>query len=453
MNYQGKRKKPNQIMNSEQLMNEILSLGNIEDAVKQVKGNKGGAGIDGMKVKNLDKFVNSKEFRIMLEELKSGTYKPSPVKMVEIPKPDGGVRRLGIPTVKDRVIQQAINQVLTKIYDNQFSECSFGFRPGIGAHDALIQAEKYVQSSTNYVVDIDLSKFFDTINRDKLMVLLKRTIKDKDLLRLINKYLNTGMLSGEQLVKTNAGTPQGSPLSPLLSNIYLDQIDKELERRNIKFVRYADDIQIYVGSLRSGYRVMEKTIKLLECKRYTLKVNKEKSAVRKPNESKFLGYTFRWNYTEEKYIFSVHSKSIKNLKEKVRSKLRRNRGISIEKYLNELNPVLRGWFNYFRLGMTKYKLNEMDGWIRGKIRVILWKQWKTTKKRVRMQRKFSIRKETCANSRKGPVRVANRELKFSLSNKVLKEHYHLKGLVDYFEEKRNKEKEVGQYCQLTLFEL
>lgn len=389
----------------------------------------------------------------MLEELKSGTYKPSPVKMVEIPKPDGGVRMLGIPTVKDRVIQQAINQVLTKIYDKEFSKYSYGFRPGIGAHDALIQAEKYVQSTTNYVVDIDLSKFFDTINRDKLMVLLKRNIKDKELLRLINKYLNSGMIKGEQLMKSLEGTPQGSPLSPLLSNIFLDQIDKELERRNIRFVRYADDIQIYVGSLRSGYRVMEKTIKLLECKRYGLKVNKDKSAVRKPNESKFLGYSFVWNYKEENYNLSVSTKSLNRFKEKVRRILRRNRGISIKDYLKELNLYLRGWTNYFMLGLTKWKSERFDGWIRGKVRVILWKQWKTTKKRIRMQRKFSIRKGIFSNSRKGPVRVAKYELKFSRSKRVLANHYNFKGIVDYINDIKEKERKVGLYSQLTLFEL
>lgn len=279
-------------MNSEQLINEILALDNMELAVKQVKANKGSAGIDRMKVQELDEFVNSMEFRKVLHLLEIGEYRPRPVKIVEIPKPDGGTRMLGIPTVIDRVIQQAISQVLTKIYDNQFSKYSYGFRPGIGAHDALMQAEKYVQSGCNYVVDIDLSKFFDTINKNKLMYQLTKEIKDKKVLKLINRYLHSGMMKGEQLVKSESGTPQGSPLSPLLSNIYLDQFDKKLEQRGIKFVRYADDIQIYVGSIRSGHRVMENTIKLLEGRHMRLKVNREKSAVKKPNESKFLGYTF-----------------------------------------------------------------------------------------------------------------------------------------------------------------
>lgn len=279
-------------MNSEQLMNEILALDNIELAVKQVKANKGSAGVDGMKVYELDNFVNSKEFRNILHLVEIGEYRPKPVKIVEIPKPDGGVRMLGIPTVVDRVIQQAISQILTKIYDHQFSNYSYGFRPQRGAHDALMQAEKYVQSGCNYVVDIDLSKFFDTISKDKMMYQLTKEIKDRFVLKLINRYLHSGMMVGDQLVKSENGTPQGSPLSPLLSNIYLDQFDKKLEQRGIKFVRYADDIQIYVGSLRSGHRVMENTIKLLEGKHMGLKVNHSKSAVKKPNESKFLGYTF-----------------------------------------------------------------------------------------------------------------------------------------------------------------
>lgn len=279
-------------MNSEQLINEVLAHDNMKQAVKQVRANKGSAGIDGKTVEELENFMDSMEHRRISNLIKQGNYRPKPVKMVEIPKPDGGVRMLGIPTVYDRVIQQAISQVLTKIYDPQFSKYSYGFRPGIGAHDALLQAEEYVQSDCKYIVDIDLSKFFDTINRDKLIFLLRKQIKDKLLLKLINRYLNSGMMKGDYLIKTETGTPQGSPLSPLLANIYLDQIDKTLEDRNVRFVRYADDIQIYANSLRSAHRIMEKTIKLLECKRIGLKVNPKKSAVKKPNESKFLGYTF-----------------------------------------------------------------------------------------------------------------------------------------------------------------
>ncbi len=260
--------------------------------MKQIKANKGSAGVDGMKVYELDKFVNSKEFRKILHLIEIGEYRPKPVKIVEIPKPDGGMRMLGIPTVIDRVIQQAISQILTKIFDPKFSDYSYGFRPQRGAHEALMQAEKYVQSGGNYVVDIDLSKFFDTISKDKLMYQLKKEINDRYVLKLINRFLHSGMMVGEQLILNEKGTPQGSPLSPLLSNIYLDQFDKKLEQRGIKFVRYADDVQIYVGSLRSGHRVMENTIKLLEGKHMGLKVNRDKSAVKKPSESKFLGYTF-----------------------------------------------------------------------------------------------------------------------------------------------------------------
>lgn len=281
--------------NNKELLEEIISIENMKLAIKQVKKNKGSAGVDGIVVEKLDRFSNERILQDLINTIRNGKYKPSPVKVVEIPKDDGGVRMLGIPTVYDRVVQQAINQILTKIFDPQFSNYSYGFRQNISAHDALIQAEKYVREGREYIVDIDLSKYFDTINKDKLMALLKLQIKDRNVLLLISKFLKSGMSKSYVYYENKTGVPQGSPLSPLLSNIYLDVLDKELEKRNVKFCRYADDIQIYATSLRGAYRQMENTIKVIEGKKLKLKVNVVKSDVKTIETSKFLGYTFRRN--------------------------------------------------------------------------------------------------------------------------------------------------------------
>ncbi len=439
----------NIIDNQNQLMNEILDLDNILLAVKQVKSNKGSAGVDNMSIKDMIAYVNSKEFPKLLESIRKGEYKPSPVKMVEIPKPDGGVRMLGIPTVIDRVIQQAISQILTKIYDSQFSEYSYGFRPNRGAHDALVQAERYVGDESIYVVDIDLSKFFDTINKDKMMSLLQKEIKDKSVLRLINKYLQAGILKGSQLIKSQEGTPQGSPLSPLLSNIYLDQVDKELERRQIRFVRYADDIQIYARSIKSAYRIKENTIRLIEGNRIKLKVNEEKSAVKKLNEAKFLGYSFRREYGTEIIKLCLHKKSWDKFKTKIREILKRNRGISITQYISELRLYMRGWTNYFRLGLSKTQMLKTDGWIRRKLRTILWKQWKTTKMRVKMQRKYTMYKYTCSNSSKGMFYTAKHKLNSVLTNDIMKRVYGYEAIEDIYNKGIEKTKS-SRYTQLSL---
>ncbi len=371
--------------------------------------------------------------------------------MVEIPKPDGGIRMLGIPTVIDRVIQQAISQILTKIYDSQFSEYSYGFRPNRGAHDALVQAEKYVGDKSIYVVDIDLSKFFDTINKDKMMSLLQKEIKDISVLRLINKYLQAGILKGNQLIKSQEGTPQGSPLSPLLSNIYLDQVDKELERRQIRFVRYADDIQIYARSIKSAYRIKENTIRLIESNRIKLKVNQQKSAVKKLNEAKFLGYSFRREFYTWKIKLCLHKKSYDKFKTEIKEILKRNRGISIIQYIKELKLYMIGWINYYKLGLTKGHMLRMDRWIRDKIRVILWKQWKTTKMRVKMQKKYAIRKYACANSSRGIYNVATHQLHLSMTNEVLAKAYEYKSIIEIYNETMEKETKMSEYTQLSFW--
>lgn len=292
--------------NNNQLLEQILEHDNMHLAIKQVKKNKGSAGIDGHNTDVLDRFKKNENLHNLITSILCGEYKPSPVKIVEIPKDDGGVRMLGIPTVYDRVVQQAINQILTKTFDTQFSNYSYGFRPQKSAHDALIQAEKYVNEGREYIVDIDLSKYFDTINRDKLMYLLTRQISDSRVLNLISKFLKAGMLRGATLELNKRGVPQGSPLSPLLSNIYLDVLDKELEKRGVKFCRYADDIQIYATSLRGAYRQMESTITFLESKKLKLKVNTSKSAVKTLEESKFLGYSFRRNKETNEIELTIH---------------------------------------------------------------------------------------------------------------------------------------------------
>jgi len=441
--------------NKFQLMNKILDHDNLTLAIKRVRSNKGSAGIDNMSIKEMDKFVKSYEFTKMIEEIRMELYSPSPVKMVEIPKPDGGVRMLGIPTIKDRIIQQAINQVLTKIYDCQFSEYSYGFRPNKGAHDALAQAEKYVQEERIYIVDIDLSKFFDTIDRNKLIHLLKQQIEDTSVIALIWKYLNAGMMKGNYFTDFKTGTPQGSPLSPLLSNIYLDQVDKELERRGIKFCRYADDIQIYATSIKGAHRTMENTIKLLESKRIKLIVNNEKSAVRPYYEAKFLGYSFRFNnYKVNKIVLSIHPKSMKRFYERCRQILKRNRGISIEMYIKELNQYTIGWFEYYRLAISNTFALKIDGYLRTKIRVILWKHWKTSKQRIKMQRKHGRNKTVrgfAANSSRGMYNVARHQLCSSLTIKVIEEYYKFTSFQNLLQKKRDKiVKELNRCIQLQL---
>lgn len=292
-------------MSNEKLLEEIIDISNLEMAFKQVKKNKGCPGVDNMSILEFEKYM-SKNLGALVEDIKSETYKPLPVKIVEIPKDNGSKRMLGIPTVKDRFVQQAISQVLTKIFDPKFSNNSYGFRPRIGAHDALIQAEKYVQKGKEYIVDIDLEKYFDTVNRDKLMYLLSCKISDSRVLRLVSKFLKAGMLQGSSDIDNGKGVPQGGPLSPLLSNIYLDPLDKILEERGQDFCRYADDLQVYCKTRQGAMRVLAGLIRLLESNKFQLKVNQEKSTFRHATDSKFLGYGFRKDETINKLVLSIH---------------------------------------------------------------------------------------------------------------------------------------------------
>ncbi|WP_278293528.1 group II intron reverse transcriptase/maturase [Caloranaerobacter azorensis] len=338
------------------LLEQILHSDNLNKAYKKVKKNRGSHGIDGMKIDELLSFLKQ-HGGALVEEIAMEKYKSQSVRRVEIPKPNGGVRLLGIPTVVDRFIQQAIAQVLIEVYDKEFSENSYRFRPGRNAHMAVKKAKEYINEGYTWVVDIDLEKFFDRVNHDILMSILARKIKDERVLRLIRKYLESGVMIGRLYTKTEEGTPQGGPISPILSNILLDVLDKELEARGHKFIRYADDCNIYVKSQRAGKRVMKSITKFLE-KKLKLKVNKEKSAVDRPWRRKFLGFSF---YLKDDEIrIRPHEKSIKRLKDKIRKITNRNIGISMETRIQKLNLLVVGWVNYFKVVDMKAKLKEID---------------------------------------------------------------------------------------------
>jgi RNA-directed DNA polymerase len=353
---------------TEHLLERIVDYENLNRAYKQVARNDGSGGVDGMETEDLRQWLG-KHIKTLQQEILTETYEVSPVRKVEIPKPNGGTRMLGIPTVKDRLIQQAIHQELSRYYEPIFSESSYGFRPGRSAHRAITQASKYIQEGKEWVVDIDLEKFFDKINHDRLMQRLSKGIGDKRLLRLIKAYLKAGMMDDGLVEQRIAGTPQGGPLSPLLSNIVLDELDKELEERGHSFCRYADDCNIYVKSRKAGERVMSSIVDFI-VKKLKLKVNHEKSGVRHCSDVKFLGYTL----LPEGGI-RVADKSIDRLREKVREIIRRNRGVTFETIIKELNAVIRGWSKYFRLAnawLTNFR--DMDRWIRRKLRCYRLKQ-------------------------------------------------------------------------------
>jgi RNA-directed DNA polymerase len=361
-----------------QLMEAVVARENLLRAYQQVMSNKGAAGVDQMSVEQLKPYLQEHWIKIK-EELLKGEYQPQPVRCVEIPKPQGGMRQLGIPTVVDRLIQQALHQVLSPIFEPGFSESSYGFRPGRSAHQAVQQARAYVAEGRRWVVDLDLEKFFDRVNHDILMSRLARRISDKRALRLIRRYLQAGMMTDGVASPRTEGTPQGGPLSPLMSNVLLDELDKELEGRGHKFCRYADDCNIYVQSSQAGERVMASITEFLE-KRLRLKVNLEKSAVARPWKRKFLGYSMTWHQQPR---LKVAGTSIQRLKAKVRTIFREGRGRSLSQVIKDLNSLLRGWMQYFRLAETKGIFEELDGWLRRKMRCLLWRQWKRSFTRAR----------------------------------------------------------------------
>ena len=360
-------------------MEEVLCRKNMLAAYQQVVGNKGAPGVDGVTVDALKPLLQTR-WEAIREELLSDTYRPSPVRKVEIPKPGGkGVRTLGIPTVLDRLIQQALNQVLQRYFDPRFSDASFGFRPGRSAHQAIEQAREHIEAGHRWVVDMDLEKFFDRVNHDILMSRLARHIEDKRILRLIRRYLQAGMMENGLVSQRTEGTPQGGPLSPLLSNILLDELDGELKRRGHRFVRYADDCNIYVRSKAAGERVLTSVERFLR-ERLRLKVNREKSAVDRPWNRKFLGYTVTPHHRPK---LKVSPQSVSRLKDNLRTIFRRGRGRSLRRVLEELRPVLRGWVSYYRKSQIRITFEELDQCIRRKLRAILWRQWKRSWTRAR----------------------------------------------------------------------
>lgn len=359
---------------TEQLMEAVVARENLLSAYQRVMSNKGAAGVDRMTVEQLKGHLQKHWVRVK-EELLSGRYQPQPVLGVEIPKPGGrGVRQLGIPTVVDRLIQQALHQVLSPLFDPDFSESSYGFRAGRSAHQAVKQARQYVTEGRRWVVDIDLEKFFDRVNHDILMSRVARKVGDKRVLGLIRRYLQAGLMAEGVVSPRVEGTPQGGPLSPLLSNILLDDLDKELERRGHKFCRYADDCNIYVQSRAAGERVIKSVTSFLS-QRLRLRVNAEKSAVARPWQRKFLGYSMTWHKQPR---LKVADASIQRFKVKLRVLFRAGRGRNLKRFIEELTPVLRGWMNYFQLAEVKGIFEELDGWLRRKLRCLLWRQWKRT---------------------------------------------------------------------------
>jgi RNA-directed DNA polymerase len=363
----------------EMTMEEVLRRENLLRAHRRVKGNGGSPGVDGMTVDELGGFLVQR-WEALREELSAGRYRPAPVRSVEIPKPSGrGRRRLGIPTVLDRLIQQALLQVLQPHFDATFSDWSFGFRPGRSAHQAVESARGHIAAGHRWVVDLDLKDFFDRVNHDVLMARLARRIEDKRLLRLVRLYLQSGLLEGGLVSPRSQGTPQGGPLSPLLSNVLLDELDRELERRGHRFVRYADDCNIYVQSKRAGERVLASVERFLG-KRLRLEVNRDKSAVARPWARKFLGYTVTVHRQPK---LRVSPESVRRLKGKLRALFRQGRGRSLSRVIGDLVPLLRGWMQYFRKAEVKACFEVLDEWLRRKLRCILWRQWKRPRTRAK----------------------------------------------------------------------
>ncbi len=376
------------------LLEQVVERDNMVRAYRRVKRNRGAAGIDGMSVGELHSFLQG-NWSVIKEQLLSGTYVPQPVRRVEIPKPGGGTRPLGVPTVLDRLIQQAILQILSPLFDPGFSEHSYGFRPGRSAQQAVVQAREYQRSGKRWVVDMDLEKFFDEVNHDLLMARIGRRVKDRKLLNLIRLYLRSGVMIGGIVSQTPKGTPQGGPLSPLLSNILLDDLDKELERRGHSFCRYADDCNIYVGCRHGAERVLASISRFVET-HLKLKVNKAKSAVARPWQRKFLGYSFT---AHKESRIRVPAESVIRLRKHLKQLFRMGRGRNLARFISEdLNPVLRGWINYFRLAANKGFAEDLDKWVRRRLRLILWRQWKRSWTRFKNLMKRGIAEARAAAS-------------------------------------------------------
>ena len=419
-----------------ELLDLILETSNLSQAITRVVENKGSSGIDGMNVIEGRKYFYEHKEEIKTA-IKTRTYKPKPVKRVEIPKPDGGIRNLGVPCVVDRILQQAIHQVLSPIYEEKFSEYSYGFRPNRDCHMAINKVIEYLNEGYIYVVDIDLEKFFDTVNHDKLISLLLNTIKDGEVISLIRKYLVSGIMVNGVVIESEQGTPQGGNLSPLLSNIVLNELDKELESRGLRFVRYADDCMIFVKSLRAGQRVMESITNFIE-KKLRLKVNKSKSKVALYNEVKYLGFGFYHSPQHKQIRMRVHEKSIQRIKTKIKELTKRSWSVKLDVRLLKLKQVIIGWVNYYKLADMKVLVQKLDRLIRTRIRMCIWKSWKTISKRYRALKQLrdllKVNKSNkdlwaIANTRKGYIHTASHALTSLIQNKTLIQ----RGLVSMYE--------------------
>lgn len=411
------------------LLKKIINGSNMQEAYKRVKKNKGSHGVDGLTVHELEAYLDENG-RKLQQSLLDGTYEPLPVRRVEIPKDNGKKRLLGIPTVIDRIVQQAIAQVLSPIFEETFSDNSFGFRPGRNAHGALKRCQEYINEGYNWVVDIDLASYFDTVNHDKLIGLIHKEVKDIRVISLIRKYLNAGVMINGVVSPTKLGVPQGGNLSPLLSNIMLNELDEELTKRGLKFVRYADDCNIYVRSEKAADRVMKNITKYIELT-LKLKVNTEKSKIDRPWSCKFLGYSFYWS--KDGIKFRVHEKSIKKLKDKLRILTSRNKIGNIKTTYEKIKQLTVGWINYFKLADMKGLMSRIDEWLRRRIRMCYWKQWKKISTKFNNLKKLGIPKDKAwefANTRKSYWRTAKSPiLHRSITNTKLKKN----GLVSLLE--------------------
>jgi RNA-directed DNA polymerase len=421
---------PERPANTNRLMEEVCERENLKAALRQVRANKGSPGVDGMTVGGLKDYLKQ-HWPAIREQLLNGTYEPKPVRRVEIPKPDGGgVRKLGIPSVLDRFIQQAVMQVLQRRWDRTFSDHSYGFRPGRSAHQAVAQAQQYIAKGHGWCIDLDLEKFFDRVNHDKLMGQIVKRVEDKRLRKLIRAFLNAGVMENGLVSPSVKGTPQGGPLSPLLSNLVLDELDRELERRGHRFVRYADDCNIYVRSERAGQRVMESVMQFITQK-LKLKVNEAKSAVAQPQERKFLGFSFSAG-PEVKRI--IAPKAVDRFKHRIREITRRAKGVSMETTMEELAPYMRGWRSYFGFCETPEMLIGLTRWVRLRLRAALWRQWKTPRRRREALLELGVLPRLASNtagSGLGPWYLAKaKALSVGLSNAYFKSL----GLPSLFEE-------------------
>ena len=388
------------------MLEEVLDIRNVQKALKQVTANKGAGGIDGMQTDELRDYLNT-NWQALRSDILQGNYCAQAVRKVEIPKPQGGTRMLGIPTVRDRLLQQAIAQWLSPKYEEEFSNHSYGFRKGRNAHQAVIEAQINLNEGYEWVIELDLEKFFDRINHDKLMGLLTKKITDKRILKLIRSYLNSGMMEEGVVIPRREGSPQGSPLSPLLSNIVLNELDKELEARGHRFVRYADDCSIYVRSEKSAHRVMETITDYIESK-LKLKVNRAKSRVSRPNESTLLGFSFYRNANE--WSIRIAPKSIKRIKKKMQEQTKRKDPGNVKEKIKKIEATIRGWVNYFSIAKAKSKMQELDELVRTRLRMGIWKQWKKPKTKKWNLQKLGIQSRKAyewSNSRKGYCRVAH----------------------------------------------